>query len=53
LAVLPAQHCDDAVSFTQFVGAQHNGFVTVKRHESSIKGKAKGDELPRRPKPRN
>src|SRR5690606_35996698 len=32
LAVLPAQHRDDAVGLTQLVGAQHDGFVTVNRH---------------------
>jgi hypothetical protein len=53
LTVLAAQHGDDAVCLTQFVGSQHNGFVTVERHESSIGAKAKGDELPRRPPLRN
>jgi uncharacterized protein YbjT (DUF2867 family) len=30
--VLPAQHRDDAVGLTQLVGAQHDGFITVKGH---------------------
>ncbi len=33
LAVLPAQHRDDAVGFAQLVGAQHDGFISINRHD--------------------
>ena len=36
LAVAAAQHRDDAVGFTQLVGAQHDGFVAIGGHVSII-----------------
>jgi hypothetical protein len=28
----PAQKGDDAIGLTQFLGSQHDGFITVERH---------------------
>jgi hypothetical protein len=45
--VLLAQHGDDPVCFTQFVGAQHDGFITVQGHLLSIYS---APEIPRHPR---
>jgi hypothetical protein len=34
--VISGQHGDDAICFTQFVGAQDNRFISIGRHGSIV-----------------